>query len=132
MDERITTSGIAIRDGRVLVAHRKEGGSLSEKWEFPGGKQRWGESDGDTLRREYMEELGIRVDVGSLFLTFDFINKDTLYHLRAHFVDILSDEFRLSVHSEIRWVSSEELYLLDMGQSDGQIRSKVASLLLNS
>ena len=57
MHERVTTAGIALKDGKVLVAHRVKGGSLSEKWEFPGGKQRWGESDEMTLKREYMEEL---------------------------------------------------------------------------
>ena len=37
MEERITTAGVAVRDGMVFVAHREKGGSLSGKWEFPGG-----------------------------------------------------------------------------------------------
>ena len=132
MNERITTAGVAIRSNMVLVAHRTEGGALSGKWEFPGGKQRWGERDEDTLKREYLEELGVPVSVGESFLSFDFINKDTLYHLNAHLISILSDDFSLSVHSEIKWVGREELLLLDMGSSDCQIRDRVASLLLNS
>ena len=81
MVERITTAGIAIKDGKVFVAHRIEGGALSGMWEFPGGKNRYGESEEDTLRREYLEELGIDIEVGELFTSFDFTNKDKLYHL---------------------------------------------------
>ena len=55
MEERITTSGVAEKKGEFLVAKRLPGGPLSEKWEFVGGKNRWGESVPDTLKREWME-----------------------------------------------------------------------------
>ena len=123
MTERITTAGIAIRDGRVLVAKRVKGGSLSEKWEFPGGKNRWGESIEDTLKREYDEELGVKVEVGSEIFQYDFVNKETLYHLKACLVDVLSDDFRLLVHTDMKWVDAEDLMDLPMGGSDNEIRS---------
>ena len=84
MNERITTAGVAVKDGKVLVAHRVKGGALSGKWEFPGGKQRWGESDEDTLKREYKEELSVDIRMGERLTSFDFINNDTVYHLRAY------------------------------------------------
>ena len=74
MEERITTAGIAIKDGKVLIAHRIPGGSLSGKWEFPGGKNRYGESVADTLIREWDEELGVGIEVGEEVLAFDFTN----------------------------------------------------------
>ncbi len=132
MQERTTTAGIAIEQGKVFVAHRAEGGALSGKWEFPGGKQRWGESDEDTLKREYIEEFGADVEVGETVTSFDFTNKDTLYHLRAHMIRILSSQMNLSVHTEICWVTPDELMQLDMGDSDSRIRDAVAALLLNS
>lgn len=122
MEERITTAGIAVRYGMVFVAHREKGGSLSGKWEFPGGKQRWGESDEDTLRREYMEELGAQISVGDLLAAFDFENNGTLYHLRAHFVSFITEPMKLEVHTESGWVSLEELRALEMGESDSRIR----------
>lgn len=123
MTERITTAGIAIRNGRVLVGKRVEGGSLSGKWEFPGGKNRWGETLEDTLKREYDEELGVEVEVGKEIFQYDFVNKDTQYHLKACLVDVLSDDFRLLVHTETKWVDAEELITLSMGGSDNEIRS---------
>ena len=128
MEERITTAGVAVRDGMVFVAHRETGGSLSGKWEFPGGKQRWGESDEDTLRREYMEELGAQISVGDLLAAFDFENNGTLYHLRAHCVSFITEPMKLEVHTESGWVSKEDLRALEMGESDSRIRD----LLLHS
>lgn len=127
MTERITTAGIAIRNGKVLVGKRVKGGSLSEKWEFPGGKNRWGETLEDTLKREYDEELGVGVDVGREIFRYDFENKDTLYHLKACLVDVLSDDFRLLVHTEMRWVGRKELLELPMGGSDSHIREHLVS-----
>lgn len=46
-------------DGRVLLAQRPEGRSMSGLWEFPGGKVQAGESPEAALVRELQEELGI-------------------------------------------------------------------------
>ena len=48
MEERVTTAGIALNCGHVLIAKREKGGALSGKWEFPGGKNRYGESEEET------------------------------------------------------------------------------------
>lgn len=130
MEERITTAGIALRNGKVLIAHRVEGGALSGKWEFPGGKTRYGETVSDTLRREWTEELGVEIETGEEILSFDFTNKDRLYHLKCAMVNPLSDHFSLSVHTEIRYVTKEELLSYDFGPSDRKIAEYVASEIL--
>ena len=56
---------------RVLVARRPKGKKLEGLWEFPGGKIEPGESPEETLARELIEELAIRIDGSSLTaLTF--------------------------------------------------------------
>lgn len=130
MGERITTAGIAVKDGRVLVARRVAGGALSGKWEFPGGKNRYGESVADTLRREWKEELGVDIEVGGEVFASEFTNKDMLYHLRCCLVFPLSDAFSLSVHTDIRYVGREGLALLDFGGSDAEIAAYVLEHIL--
>ncbi|MDG1235850.1 MAG: 8-oxo-dGTP diphosphatase MutT [Amylibacter sp.] len=57
----ILVSAVALidRDGRVLLAQRPDGKSMSGLWEFPGGKVELGETPETALVRELEEELGI-------------------------------------------------------------------------
>ena len=57
----VLVSAVALidADGRVLLAQRPEGKSMSGLWEFPGGKVEPGETPEAALIRELHEELGI-------------------------------------------------------------------------
>lgn len=128
MKHRITTCGI-LRDqqGRYLVGLREKGGAIGGLWEFPGGKNRWGESVADTLKREWMEELGVSIDVGEELASHDFVNKETLYHLSAHAVSLPEGgQFRLSVHSKLAWVTKEEMAAMPFAPSDRAIIAQLA------
>ena len=48
-------------DGRVLVAQRPAGKSMAGLWEFPGGKIEPGETPEQALKREALEELGLKL-----------------------------------------------------------------------
>ena len=127
MNERITTAGIIIEDKRVLVAKRNSGKTTAGLWEFPGGKNRYGESEEETLKREFEEELSISIGVGAFITSFDFTNNETLYHLKAYLVYPESYEFKKSVHSEFAFVTATELLSLNMVPSDAHIRAIIAS-----
>lgn len=57
---------VLVDHGRILACRRGPQTSLSGWWEFPGGKIEPGESPRDALRREILEELGVRIAVGGL------------------------------------------------------------------
>src|SRR5690606_21949077 len=48
-------------DRRVLIARRPEGKPMAGLWEFPGGKVEPGETPEDTVIREILEELSVRI-----------------------------------------------------------------------
>lgn len=60
-------AGLVFRDGALLIAQRHAHAHLGGLWEFPGGKLEPGESYEQCLVRELLEELGIEVEVGTLF-----------------------------------------------------------------
>ncbi len=128
MTERDTTAGVLVDgDGLYLVAQRKEGGPLSGKWEFIGGKNRYGESLAETLKREWMEEVGLEVEAGEFLLNTQFINNGVRYILHCFRVRLLSgsDAINLTVHDDVRWVTKDELRTLDFGPSDSVIRDYI-------
>jgi 8-oxo-dGTP diphosphatase len=127
--ERESVAGIAIQGGRVFVARRKEGGALGGKWEFPGGKVRPGESAGETLKREYLEELAVPVSVGARIGEAEFTHKTTHFTLTAWLVTLESDRYVLHEHTQWRWVTAEELDALDFAASDRLLFPEVRKAL---
>ena len=59
---RVVAAAMVDRSGRVLIAQRPPGKWQAGRWEFPGGKVEAGEDEEMAVRRELMEELGVRVD----------------------------------------------------------------------
>jgi mutator protein MutT len=57
-------AAIIRRNDRILITQRSSDVHLAGLWEFPGGKVEPAESLDDALRREILEELGIRIRVG--------------------------------------------------------------------
>ena len=51
------------RNGKILIARRKDGGDMGNRWEFPGGKIEEGEDFITAIKREMMEEFGCGVQV---------------------------------------------------------------------
>ena len=115
-------AGIAIRNGRILVAKRKEGGAIGLMWEFPGGKVEEGESDQNALKREFLEEFGIEIKPLRLLGTSTFVCDSGVRELAAWMVDVPEDcTLELREHSKIDWVSARDLPNLDLAQSDRQL-----------
>lgn len=117
--KRITvTAAVLEKDGRILIARRKRGDRLEDKWEFPGGKLEEGETPEACLRRELQEEFGIDVIVG------DFVGRNCHRYshgeidLMAYRVTHLSGDFQLRDHEEIRWVLPADLSSHDFSAAD--------------
>jgi 8-oxo-dGTP diphosphatase len=56
-------------DGRFLLTSRPEGKVYAGYWEFPGGKLETGETVEQALRRELIEEIGVRIGVAHAWKT---------------------------------------------------------------
>lgn len=62
--QRVVVAAVIEREGLFLAARRIGPPALAGRWEFPGGKVEPGEDDAAALRRECLEELGVRIEVG--------------------------------------------------------------------
>ncbi len=117
--KRITvTAAVLEKEGRVLIARRKRGDRLADKWEFPGGKIEEGESPEVCLRRELNEEFGIDVAVGGFVGRSSHRYPHGEIDLLAYRVTHLSGSFHLHDHEEIRWVLPDDLLSHDFSAAD--------------
>ncbi|MBN1524057.1 MAG: (deoxy)nucleoside triphosphate pyrophosphohydrolase [Spirochaetales bacterium] len=128
MDEqimRIVTAAVVCRGGKYFIAQRKEGGALSLKWEFPGGKVDEGETGKQALQREMMEELGVEADIGDFFCSTHFIYNGNMYELHAYLTSFSGEPKVLNDHEQYTWVLPEEFSAYDFADSDKGIIDKI-------
>ena len=103
------TAAVIERDGKVLVARRKKGLVAGGLWEFPGGKLEEGEDPRRGLERELEEELGVGSQAGDLLCSVPFAGPILSFELVVYQTELLSEDFRLTDHDEVRWLEPGEM-----------------------
>ena len=104
------TAAIIESDDKILIAQRKsEDDIFGGLWEFPGGKIENGETPEECMARELMEELEIKVEVGTLITSNKHRYPNGLFELLAYRVQHISGNFVLNDHDEIKWITIDEI-----------------------
>jgi 8-oxo-dGTP diphosphatase len=112
------TAAVLEKGGKILIARRKRGHRLADKWEFPGGKLEEGETPEECLRREMMEEFGVDVAVGEFVGRSHHVYPHGEIDLLAYRVTHLGGNYQLHDHEEIRWVYPADLADHDLSEAD--------------
>jgi 8-oxo-dGTP diphosphatase len=116
-----SVAGIAWNGGKFFIAQRLGGGSMGDKWEFPGGKVDSGESDQEALKREYLEEFGVDIAVGDFLGSAVFEHQGVKRQLRAYRVFFAVPKCALFEHAQWRWAAFDEIEALDFVDSDRKL-----------
>jgi 8-oxo-dGTP diphosphatase len=125
--ERVA-AGILIKDGKVLIARRKQGQSHAGLWEFPGGKIEDNETPQECLERELEEELGIKVKPGRIIAESEDHSDHGSFAILAIKAEFISGEITLGVHDAARWVGFEALSTYRLAPADRDLIGKVLGL----
>ena len=122
-------AGIAFREGKVLVGKRPEHLHLGGYWVFPGGKVKAGESPEAALAREFMEEVGLVVQVGAAVGEGRHQDRLRRVHVTFYLCGVNGGEPILDKTeiSEIRWVGPEDLSKYHFAPADKAILQKLAN-----
>jgi len=110
--------GIIFKDGKVLICRRKPEKSLGGYWEFPGGKIEDGESNEESLNRELLEELGMKVDVKNYFRTNIHTYEKFTIELIAYKCHFIHANYKLTDHDTYKWVSVKDLKNINLAPAD--------------
>jgi len=106
------------KQNRTLVVQRNEKMTLPLKWEFPGGKIEFDESEVDCIKREIKEELEIDIEVGKR-LTPSLHEYPSFSIELIPYVSIFkSGVLTLNEHRQKRWLKKDELIDLDWAAAD--------------
>ncbi len=119
-DRARSVAGIACRNGLIFVARRKaDTTEMSLRWEFPGGKVEFKESDQQALTREFLEEFNACIHVKSLLGESIFVHRGKTRTLAAWEIDLEPESVAvLQEHCEAAWLPLDVIAELDLADSD--------------
>ena len=113
----IKVAGVAIIDqdkNKVLAGKRNADRLVGGMWEFPGGKIEKGETPQEAAKRELKEEFHDKVQIGSqLGETVSYEYDFGIVKLTVFFAKLLTNNFDLVAHSEVEWLSADEVQKLN-------------------
>ena len=109
MDLITVVCGIIFKDDLVLICRRKPEKSLGGYWEFPGGKVEDGESNEESLLRELIEELNLKVKIKQHF--FDTVHQydNGAIELISFICETENIASESTDHDQLEWVKVSDL-----------------------
>ncbi|MDI6781250.1 MAG: NUDIX hydrolase [bacterium] len=91
----IRIAACILKDGKILMVRHKKGDK--KYWLLPGGRIEYGETMIETLKREMIEETGLKINVGNLMFVSEAIPEDNHRHIVNMFfeAEIIGGEMML-------------------------------------
>jgi 8-oxo-dGTP pyrophosphatase MutT (NUDIX family) len=96
--------GLVVRDGRLLVVHRRK----YDDWAFQKGKLEAGETWEDAALREVEEETGLRCRLGEYVGSTHYEVRDGLKEVRYFRMTAEGEPQPANEVDQLRWVTPEE------------------------
>ncbi len=121
-------AAVIVQDQKVFIAQRKKDSHQGGLWEFPGGKLEKGETPHECLKRELLEELSVKAEIGSFIgaSTYEYPEKSIC--LSAYFVSI-KDKPVLKEHEALAWVFYSELLNYPLAPADRPIAKALIDII---
>jgi len=112
-------------NNKFMICQRPENKARGLLWEFVGGKVEQGETKEQALIRECQEELAITISVGKEFMDVVHEYPDITVHLTLFNASIIDGKLKLLEHSDIRWITPDEIPQYDFCPADAEILKRI-------
>lgn len=122
-------AAVIVKENKVFCAKRADKGEIALKWEFPGGKIEFGESNEEALLREVKEELDSEIQINDYLMTVQHQYIGFHLTMHAYLCELSSGNLDLSEHVDSSWASKDELDMLDWAAADIPIVNKLKDTL---
>ena len=114
---RVRVCGVLFENGKYLMANHQGINALGDFWCGPGGGLEFGESIENALKREFLEEAGLLIEVGKFIEFIEFV-KRPLHAIELFFeVKKVDGDLQLGhdpetgndILKEVKWMDLNEI-----------------------
>ncbi|PIT88068.1 MAG: DNA mismatch repair protein MutT [Candidatus Magasanikbacteria bacterium CG10_big_fil_rev_8_21_14_0_10_36_32] len=111
--QKIVTTGCLMQNNKVLIVRRSDAETfLPGYYEMPGGKCDFGENPEESLKREFKEEVGLKIEATKPYRIFSYVSDEGKRHT-VEIVYLVKDgegEIQLGKnHVEYIWITKDEI-----------------------
>jgi 8-oxo-dGTP diphosphatase len=114
----LVVAAIIKKNGKYLLTQRPLGTYAELRWEFPGGKVKFGEDPRECLEREIEEELGVRIKAGEVFECSSHVYGEKHVVLLGFLCTIVSGKVKRKEVNDFRWLTPDEMNDYDIVEAD--------------
>ncbi len=105
--------GALFNNGKLLMVKRNADKRMAPNmWEIPGGKVEFSEDPEDALKREFLEETGINVEIVRPYSTWSHVQDAETFYIEIDYVvqckNAESVKLSSEEHSEYKWAAKNE------------------------
>lgn len=118
-------AALIFKGEKFMICQRPKNKTRGELWEFVGGKVEKGETKEQALKRECMEELGVTVSVGEVFMAVTHEYPDITVNLTVFCADITDGIPQKLEHEDIKWITPSEITNYRFCPADKAILEKI-------
>lgn len=103
----------------LFLRDDKPGLPYANMWDIPGGHVEEGETPAECIVREMKEEIGVDIDIPSLFNVYDFVDRiEYVYTMQCQYqIENLS----LTEGQALRWFSEKEIAETELAYGFNQV-----------
>ena len=119
--------GLIIQEDKLLIAQRKKNTDHPLKWEFPGGKINENESPEDALKREFKEELDIKINSFEFLIDYFYDYEISLkkIHLFFYIINSFQGLMKKNVHQNLKWIEIKDISHYDFLDGDRELINRI-------
>ena len=122
-------AGLILLNNKLLICQRPKFKEHPLKWEFPGGKIKYDETNEEALFREINEELSINIINCEELISYNFNYKDLNKRVFIYFylVNNFSGKVLNNFHKELKWIEIKDIREYDFLEGDLKIIDYISS-----
>lgn len=115
------TCALIVHQNKILITQRGLESDHPLKWEFPGGKIKEGETVRQSIIREILEELELKIKIQEIMITVEYDYGIKKIELIPFICSLKSGEIKLNEHLNYKWVALNNLLNFDFSEADRKL-----------